>query len=140
MGTIAEQFESGAKKASKGHFNNLIMLARVDGKIDIEEKGLLGRIASRLSLTDDQVQEILDHPENYPMIPPSNKEERFERFIQFVQMMLVDGHVVPSEEKLIGKYGIALGFVESEIPVHEAKIVKHLNEGLTRHEVLDLFI
>ena len=140
MGTIAEQFESGAKKASKGHFNNLIMLARVDGKIDIEEKGLLGRIANRLSLTQDQVQEILDHPENYPMIPPSNKEERFERFIQFVQMMLVDGHVVPSEEKLIGKYGIALGFKDEDIQNHEAKIVKLLQEGLNRSEVLEQFM
>ena len=140
MGTIAEQFESGAKKASKGHFNNLIMLARVDGKIDIEEKGLLGRIANRLSLTQDQVQEILDHPENYPMIPPSSKEERFERFIQFVQMMLVDGHVVPSEEKLIGKYGIALGFKDEDIQNHEAKIVKLLQEGLNRSEVLEQFM
>lgn len=140
MGTIAQQFESGEQKANEGHFKNLIMLARVDGKIDMEEKGLLERIAKRLSLTQEQVQEILDHPENYPMVPPSNKEERFERFIQFVQMILVDGHVAPSEERLIAKYGIALGFLEDEIQIHETKIVQLLKDGMNRSEVLEQFI
>jgi len=140
MGTIAQQFESGEQTANKGHFKNLIMLARVDGKIDIEEKGLLTRIAKRLALTQDQVQEILDHPENYPMVPPSSLEERIERFIQFVQMILVDGHVEPSEEKLIAKYGIALGFNEDQVQDYEAKIVAHLKEGMDRSEILDLFI
>lgn len=140
MGTIAQRFESGGQKANEGHFKNLIMLARVDGKIDIEEKGLLNRIAKRLSLTQEQIQEILDHPDNYPMIPPSGKEERFERFIQFVQMILVDGHVEPSEEKLIAKYGIALGFRDEEIQIHETKIVKLLKEGMNRSEVLEQFM
>lgn len=140
MGTIAQQFESGSQTANKGHFKNLIMLARVDGKIDIEEKGLLTRIAKRLSLTQDQVQEILDHPENYPMIPPSSLEERFERFIQFVQMILIDGHIEPSEEKLIAKYGIALGFNEDQVQEYEAKIIGHLKDGMDRSDILDLFI
>ena len=54
--------------------------------------------------TGDQVQEILDHPEDYPMIPPVSLEDRLERFIQFVQMILIDGFVEESEEKL--KYSI----------------------------------
>lgn len=140
MGTIAQRFESGEQKANEGHFKNLIMLARVDGKIDIEEKGLLNRIAKRLSLTQEQIQEILDHPENYPMVPPVSLEERFERFIQFVQMILVDGHVEPSEEKLIAKYGIALGFKSDEIQKHEAKIVQLLKDGLNRSEVLEQMV
>lgn len=140
MGTIAQRFESGEQKANEGHFKNLIMLARVDGKIDIEEKGLLNRIAKRLSLTQEQIQEILDHPENYPMVPPVSLEERFERFIQFVQMILVDGHVEPSEEKLIAKYGIALGFKSDEIQEHEAKIVQLLKDGMNRSEVLEQMI
>ena len=140
MGTIAQRFESGEQKSNKGHFKNLVMLARVDGKIDIEDRGLLNRIAKRLSLTSDQVQEILDHPENYPMIPPSSLEERFERFIQLVQMILVDGTIEPTEEKLIGKYGIALGFNEEQVQEYEAKIIQNLQNGMDRSEVLELFI
>lgn len=140
MGTIAQRFESGEQKANEGHFKNLIMLARVDGRIDVEEKGLLGRIAKRLSLTDEQVQEILDHPNDYPMVPPVTLEERFERFIQFVQMILVDGHIAQEEEKLIAKYGIALGFKSEDIPQHEAKIIQLLQDGMNRSEVLDQMI
>lgn len=137
MGTIAQRFESGEQKSNEGHFKNLVMLARVDGKIDMEEKGLLNRIAKRLSLTQEQVQEILDHPENYPMVPPVSLEERKERFIQFVQMILVDGFVESSEEELIAKYGIALGFKEDEIETYEARIVMLLKQGLDRTQVLE---
>jgi hypothetical protein len=137
MGTIAQRFESGEQKANEGHFKNLIMLARVDGKINIEEKKLLERIAKRLSLTQEQVQEILDHPENYPMIPPVSLEERIERFIQFVQMVLVDEFVESSEEQLIGKYGIALGFNQDEVETYEARIVMLVKQGLDRSEILE---
>ncbi|MFT6983985.1 MAG: hypothetical protein ACJAUD_002765, partial [Crocinitomicaceae bacterium] len=34
MGTIAQQFESGGQSSDKGIFNNLVMLARVDGTVD----------------------------------------------------------------------------------------------------------
>ena len=137
MGTIAQRFESGEQKSNKGHFKNLVMLARVDGKIDVEERGLLNRIAKRLSLTQDQVQEILDHPEDYPMIPPVSLEDRLERFIQFVQMILVDGFVEESEEKLITKYGYALGFKENEIETYEARIVMLIKEGVERSDILE---
>ena len=79
MGTIAQRFESGQQKANEGHFKNLVMLARVNGKVEESEKQLLARIAKRLSLTAEQVNEILDNPDNYPMIPPSSLEERIEQ-------------------------------------------------------------
>jgi len=44
MGTIAQIFESGKQSANKGLFNNLVMLARVDGKVDEAEAQLLDRI------------------------------------------------------------------------------------------------
>lgn len=137
MGTIAQRFESGEQKANEGHFKNLIMLARVDGRINAEEKELLNRIAKRLSLTPEQVQEILDYPENYPMIPPVSLEERLERFIQFIQMILVDDFVESSEELLIAKYGIALGFNENELKTYQARTVILLKQGLDRAEVLE---
>ena len=51
MASIASHFESGKQSSNKSHFRNLVMLARVDGKVGEEELGLLNRIASRLSLT-----------------------------------------------------------------------------------------
>lgn len=140
MGTIAQLFESGQQKANEGHFKNLVMLARVNGKVEDSEKQLLARIAKRLSLTQEQVDEILQNPDNYPMVPPSSLEERLERFIQFVQMILVDGSIDPKEQKLISVYGIELGFKEDAVSTYEAKIIERLQAGKSRTEILDELI
>ncbi|MCO4814140.1 MAG: hypothetical protein KC454_05470 [Flavobacteriales bacterium] len=137
MGTIAQLFESGKKAADKGLFNNLVMLARVDAAIDDAEVKLLTRIAKRLSLTNEQVSEIIEHPESYPMVPPSSKEERYERFILFIQMVVVDGDVDPEEQKLVIKYGLSLGFKQSQIEELEPKVLKLAKAGVIRSEILD---
>ena len=140
MGTIAELFESGQKSTDKGMFNNLVMLARVDGKIDDSEVKLLSRIANRLSLTNEQVSEIVNNPNSYPMIPPTSNEDRFDRFIQFTQMMVVDGEVDPSEEKLLHKYGISLGFTEEQLNEYNPVILKDAINGVKKDNILDRFI
>tara|TARA_B110000285_G_scaffold166292_1_gene185810 strand:+ start:14722 stop:15144 length:423 start_codon:yes stop_codon:yes gene_type:complete len=137
MGTIAQLFESGKKAADKGLFNNLVMLARVDGEIDDAEVKLLTRIAKRLSLTKEQVTEIIEHPNSYPMVPPSSKEDRYERFILFIQMVVVDGDADIEEEKLVTKYGVSLGFTEGQLEDLEPKILKLAKAGIIRSEILD---
>ncbi|MCR9173763.1 MAG: TerB family tellurite resistance protein [bacterium] len=137
MGTIAQIFESGERRAQKGLFNNLVMLARVDGEVAASEQNLLKRIASRLSLTDEQVKEIMDHPDSYPMVPPSNKEERLERFIQFIEMVCIDGVVDPTEEDLANKYGVALGFDSDDLNEIETTIIEHFKAGKNRSEILE---
>lgn len=136
MGTIAQIFESGAQSSDKGLFNNLVMLARVDGKVDDSEKDLLNRIAKRLSLTQEQVNEILSHPGNYPMIPPSTKEDRDERFVQFIEMVCIDGVVDPKEEKLANKYGIALGYSQDQVDALEADVIGKFKEGMDKATII----
>lgn len=140
MGTIAQRFETGEQSADKGLFMNLVMLARVDGKVDEEEKQLLERIAHRLSLTDEQVEEIKMHPENYPMVPPVSLEDRLERFAVFIEVMLVDGVIAMEEEQLLEKYGLALGFKEEEAIQNAGFIITQINEGKDRSDIVDMML
>ncbi|MBL1278871.1 MAG: TerB family tellurite resistance protein [Fluviicola sp.] len=140
MGTIAQLFESGKQSSDKGLFKNLVMLARVDGKIDDAEVKLLARTAKRLSLTSEQVAEIIGHPDSYPMTPPISKEERYERFIDFIQMVVVDGIVDPAEEQLVAKYGIALGFSSEQIEECEPVIMQCAMDGCGKEEILRRFV
>lgn len=140
MGTIAQIFESGERSAHKGLFNNLVMLARVDGEVAASEQNLLKRIAKRLALTDEQVAEIMEHPGSYPMVPPVSKEERYDRFIQFVEMICIDGVIDPAEEKLANKYGIALGFESEEIEGIESTVIEHFRAGKSRSEILEAML
>lgn len=137
MSTIAQLFESGEQARQKGHFRNLVMLARVDGTVSAKENQLLHRVAQRLSLTAEQVQEILDHPEDYPAIPPVTREERYERFIQLIQLLIVDGNSDRDEEAMVKKLGIELGFTPERIEEKFPFILEHLHRGMTRESVLE---
>jgi uncharacterized tellurite resistance protein B-like protein len=137
MGTIAQLFESGEQSADKGYFNNLVMLARVDGKIDTAEVNLLSRIAVRLGLTSEQVKEIIENSDQYPMVPPISLEERYERFIQFVKMICVNGHVEPAEEQLVSKYGTALGMTDEQINEQYPIILERVKAGVSRQAILE---
>lgn len=137
MSTIAHLFESGEQSRQKGHYLNLVMLARVDGIITPQENQLLQRVARRLSLTDEQVKEIIDNPEDYPMIPPASREERYERFIQLIQILVADGQSDKEEEMMVRKLGIALGFTTQRIEDKFPIILEHLRKGMTRENVLE---
>lgn len=140
MSTIAQLFESGEQARQKGHFRNLVMLARVDGTVSREENLLLQRIAQRLSLTNEQVKEIQDNPQDYPMMPPSTREERYERFIQLIQLLTVDGQSDKNEEQYVKQLGIQLGFTPDRIEEKFPVILEHLRKGMTRESVLEAVI
>lgn len=137
MRTIAQRFETGEQTSQKGHFRNLVLIARFDGKVEETEKKLLQNIASKLSLTNEQVSEILEHPENYPVIPPSNREERYERFIQLIQMAMVDGVLTKEEENYVNHIGISLGFTQESVHEKADIIISKVKAGISRDQILE---
>ena len=136
MGTIAQAYESGGQLAKQGVFSSLVTLAKVDGKVDETELALLNKIADRLSISPGVAKEIMKNPSEYPMIPPVNKEERFERLIQFIHMTFVDGVVDASEQNLVAKYGIALGFDDDDAHVYSETILRMIKEGENNDTIL----
>ncbi len=137
MSSLSQYFETGEQSRQKGHFRNLVMLARVDGDVSIKETQLLEKVARRLSLTDEQMKEIIDHPEHYPSIPPTNREERYERFVQLIQLLVIDGNSDAKEEKLVRQLGVSLGFTPEKIDEKFPIILQHLRKGMTRQEVIE---
>lgn len=137
MSSIANIFESGERSRQIGHFRNLVLLARVDGNVSHLEQQLLNKIARRISLTDEQVAEICAHPEDYPNIPPTTREERYERFIQLIQLIVADGVIDPNEIKLVKSLGVSLGFTPEKIDEKFPIILEHLRKGMTRESVLE---
>ncbi|MFN5417132.1 MAG: hypothetical protein ACK5B9_08760 [Flavobacteriia bacterium] len=137
MGTLAQLFETGEQTSQKGHFRNLVLIARFDGKIDNTEKKLLQNIASKLSITDEQVKEIIENPESYPVIPPYSREERYERFIQLIQMAFVDGVLSNEEIHYINQLGLALGFSEETVHDKSKVIIEKVKVGISRDEILE---
>ena len=140
MGNLSQLFESGEQTGQKGHFMNLVLIARFDGKVNDSEKKLLQAIASRLSLTPEQVSEISDNPEQYPVIPPYSREERYERFIQLIEMALVDGVMSEEEEKLVDQLGVSLGLSAETVAEISKVIISKVKAGHSRDEILDAIL
>lgn len=140
MSSLAQLFESGERSRQMGHFRNLVLLARTDGKISQAENDLLKKIALRLSLTDEQMEEICANPMDYPSTPPTTREERYERFIQLIQVLGVDGPVDTDEVALVKSLGVELGFTPERIEEKFPLILEHLRKGMNRIEVLQAVI
>jgi uncharacterized tellurite resistance protein B-like protein len=136
MSSLAQLFESGEQSRQKGHFRNLVLLARIDGTVSAMEMQLLKRVANRLSLTDEQVAEIIQNPEDFPAIPPATREERYERFVQLIQLLIIDGQSDKKEESMVRRLGVELGFTPERIDEKFPIILEHLRKGMTREEVL----
>ena len=61
-------------------------------------------------MTDEQFDQILSNPGQYPINPPENKEERNERLYNLIQMVLADEEIAVSEVKTVQKFAVALGY------------------------------
>lgn len=134
--SIAEIFESGESKKNKGHFKNLVMLARVDGEVSEEEKELLTKIGLGIGLSDEQIEEIKNNPSAYPINPPASKEERIERLISLIEMVAIDGLIEDAELNLLERYAIGLGFTEETLKDVAPKIAIGIRDGKDKEVIL----
>lgn len=140
MTTLAQVFETGEQSSQKGHFRNLVLLSRLDGEITASEEKLLNRIAQRLSLTDEQVKEIKNNPENYHSIPPYDKEERISRLIHFFQIAMDDNVITDEEKAAISRCATSLGFSDEYMIANFDVIQKHISVGKNKDEIMTLLM
>lgn len=138
--SIAELFESGAMKEHQGAFRNLVMIARADGVVTATEQAMLTRMARRLDVSDEHIEEILANPEEFPIYSPHTIQDRRERIVDLVRMAMADGEFDVEELSVLTRCSIGLGYDEEEVPQLVNRIRFHLMEGLERDEVIEAMI
>lgn len=129
--SLFNKFETGEDKRRKSHCRNLIKMAMADGNIDETEMAFLYRIAKRYGLSNEEVQHVIDNPNDYPFTPPSTKQERYEQIINLCHMVLADGIIDENELVYSNKFAVGLGF-----PIEKAsKVVQQtlawIQNGMT---------
>ena len=119
--SIAQYFESGEKKQDKGHFKNLLLIAKADGKLTDEENLLLYRIGKNIDLNKEQIEDIINNPSKYPIIPPVSKVERMQQMVELIKMMIADGEIDKNEMNLLDIMAVRLGYKNiDEVDVKKA--------------------
>lgn len=137
MSSLAQLFETGEQSSQKGHFRNLVLLARIDGDLTESENKFLNKIAQQIGLTDEQITEIKKNPTDFPPIPPMDREERYSRLINLIQVVLDDQIIDKNEAAALKSLALSLGFKEERITELIPVIASHVKNGKSKDEILD---
>ena len=128
--SISDVFQGGEQKRNRAHIENLVEVALTDGQIVEEERILLEKFANNLSVSKDELDEIINNIGKYSIDPPSNREDRFERFYRLIQMMLIDGIIGEKQDKLIHKFAIGLGYSEERTEQLYVETIQLIKDGV----------
>lgn len=110
--SISDAFLGGQQQRNESHLENLVEVALTDGVIVEEERELLEKFAKRLSISKDDLDDIIKNVGKHPINPPVDREDRYKRFFRLIQMMLSDGIIGEKQDSLIHKFAIGLGYSE----------------------------
>lgn len=88
----------------------LVHLSRVDNHVAKEESELIHSIGSRLNLTADQIENIIDNPLPIGELRNLPPEEKFEYLFNIIQMMKIDKKVYQKEIEFCEKIAMKLGY------------------------------
>lgn len=108
--SIEELFETGERKQDRSHFRNMVLIAKADGVITEDERNLLHKMGHSLSLSEEQVAEIIKNPNKLSIVPPVSREERFEQMIELVRMVQVDGKIDDKEMDVLERVAVGIGY------------------------------
>lgn len=113
--SISDLFDSEFKTRNKGHFSAIVRVALADGTVSAEEKAFLNKLASKLDISASEYEEILENPLKYPINPPYLYVQRLERLYDLTRMVHLDHQLGDKQDKLLRKFGLALGFTPSNV-------------------------
>lgn len=113
--SFSDLFDSEFKQRNKGHFSAIVRVALADEKVTPEEKAFLDKLANNLEISKAEYEEILENPLKYSINPPYLHVERLERLYDLARIVHKDHHLGDTQEKLLIKFGLALGFTPGNV-------------------------
>lgn len=113
--SISDLFDSEFKSRNKGHFSAIVRVALADGRVSDEEQQFLNKLANKLDITHEEYEEILENPMKYPINPPYLHSQRLERLYDLARMVHVDHQLGDKQDKLLRRFGLALGFTPGNV-------------------------
>lgn len=130
--SFSDLFDSGQKNRNKSYFASFVRIAYADNIITENEKIFLDRIASKLDISPEEFQEIVDHPDRYPVDPPYLHVHRLERMYDLGRMVYSDKVLGPKQKEILSRYALYLGFTHGNVPyiVDKALSLLFLNVDL----------
>lgn len=99
----------------KSELNVLINLAAIDHVIDAKEINLIRMIGRANMISDEEIEELIAHPQTITDLRQMTEEEKFEHLYFLITLMKADGRILKQEitfcEKIANKLGYQSGVI-----------------------------
>ena len=128
--SFSDLFDSGFKKRNEDHFASIVRVAMDDGVITAEEKAFLDRLARNLDISEGDYEIILKDYQSHPINPPITYDRRLERLFDLARMVYVDHIKGDSEEVLLRKIAVGLGFSHENVAYVVDKALTLVGNGV----------
>ena len=92
----------------KSYLLMLIKLSNADHKVDKNEARFINNVAKKLGLTENDVENIHDHPDEFRFTLPDNMLERMRQFYHLLFLMGIDGEITIEEREICRQLGFRL--------------------------------
>ncbi|MCX7551518.1 TerB family tellurite resistance protein [Xanthomarina sp. F2636L] len=128
--SFSDLFDSGFKQRNADHFASIVRVAMDDGIITADEKAFLDRLARSLDISDDEYKIILKDYQSHPINPPTSYDRRLERLYDLSRMVYVDHIKGDSEEVVLKKIAVGLGFRPDNVKYVVDKALTLVSNGV----------
>jgi len=98
-------------------FQNLVFVARKDGKLDVREIILLHKIAETIGMTIDRADKLIEEIGKEDFFIPEQPNEKLLHVINCVKIMVADKMLYQEEFHLVANIANKLGFKEVIIAI-----------------------
>ena len=134
--SYSDLFSNEFKQRNIGHFASTVYMALADGKISAPEKAFLDKLANSLEISTSEYDEILEYPSKFNLNPPHLQTERFERLYDLAKIVDADKQLGDVQEKLLVRFGLALGFSKERVEYIITKTLVLVGEKVSLDEFL----
>lgn len=120
----------------------LIQLAHADADFDIKEMAFIYNVGLRHNINLDIIGDLIDHPVPLADLNRLTREGKAECMIDAIQLMLVDGKVLPKEIEFLVTIGEHLGFETDSLKelIAEVKLLMHITTAELHKKVHQLVL
>ena len=108
--SISDLYDRDFRDRNVDHFAAIVRVAMSDGLINGAERAFLDRLAQKLDISESEYKSIIKNYKSHPINSPVTYDQRLERLFDLARMVWADHIEQKSEEKLLRKLCIGLGF------------------------------
>lgn len=101
----------------KAELNVMINLAVIDRMMDQKEINLIKMIGKANEISEEEVDELIKHPQTVTNLRLMTEDERFEHLYYLILLMKADGRVIREEISFCEKIALRLGYDKEVIGI-----------------------